>query len=392
MLKLRDWHISVPEGGVTVGFEGDNLMYRLEIDSDLGPEWLVKLDIQRGGAWDIIALEREGTKLYVDLTREMLGRHGAYTAQIRGMNGELEAHSERFYLRVRESVNALEGFPPCLPTELRQVEEKMEKMLETAETMGDDRYLKLTGGEIWDGNSGKSVLITQDSILAYEETGLCGEIFAGGIGVGGPILWIDIGQYTGGMYMVDQETGASAMLIPGLMELTDNSGHSVQIVSTAEGMQVLGNNSVYGLRDPEREDAAATKRYVDNTFLPRNGGVILEPESGYQINIMEPVEEYFTLPFEVWDNFSECMTGVGTGYIIFHDKKNNEWLIAESNDGRFLFYKLDQDKNTVPVVLTGVAAPEDDSDAVNKGYVDDTVAAAVGDIAAVLDAINGEVI
>lgn len=49
------------------------------------------------------------------------------------------------------------------------------------------------------------------------------------------------------------------------------------------------------------------------------------------------------------------------------------------------------DSAGVDVLISGLGRPRTDSDAANKKYVDDTVAAAVGDIAAALDAINGEV-
>lgn len=134
MLELKSWRVNVPPGEDRIGFAGEHLAHRLEINGDLGPEWSVKLELQRDGRRNVIALEREETLLYVDLTRDMMGEPGLYTAQLRGMRGEVEAHSDLFFLRVSRSVGGLEGFPPCLPSELRQLERKMEDLLVKAET------------------------------------------------------------------------------------------------------------------------------------------------------------------------------------------------------------------------------------------------------------------
>ena len=135
MLRLENWHVTVPPGEEGIGFAGENLAHRLELCVDIGPEWSVKLEIQKDGKRNVIALDREGALLYVDLTRDMMAEPGIYTAQLRCMQGETEAHSDLFFLRVLRSVGGLEGFPPCLPSELRQLEQKMENMLAQTEAV-----------------------------------------------------------------------------------------------------------------------------------------------------------------------------------------------------------------------------------------------------------------
>lgn len=147
MLKLRNWHVVTPDGGVAIGYEGDNLSYRLEIDSDTGPEWRMMLDVQKGEDIKTIDLERDGAMLCVDLTWDMLGRRGLYTAQIRGINGNRVAHSERFFIRVRESVGRHGGCRPWMPSEFLQMECRMEELLARAEDAAERAEEACSGGE-----------------------------------------------------------------------------------------------------------------------------------------------------------------------------------------------------------------------------------------------------
>ncbi len=131
MLTVQDWKITVPEEEGRVGFQGDNLTRRLEFQTDIPPEWTVKLDVRKGNKVNVIALAREEDRLYVDLTRDMLPASGLWSAQLRGVNGDLVRHSDLFLLYVYESVNAADEFP-ALPSEMAQLERQMDEAVEKA--------------------------------------------------------------------------------------------------------------------------------------------------------------------------------------------------------------------------------------------------------------------
>ncbi len=133
MLTVQNWRVTTPEGGEWLGYQGENLVSRLEVRGDIGPEWEVKLDLRRDGRVDIFALERQGDTLYVDVTREMLWGNGVYTAQLRGLAGDKIKNSNLFFLHVGKSVNATEGFPPAVPSELIQVERRLKDYVRAAQ-------------------------------------------------------------------------------------------------------------------------------------------------------------------------------------------------------------------------------------------------------------------
>lgn len=124
-MTMKDWIVTVPYQENVIGYERDHLFRRLEIQTDLGPEWAVKLDVRKDGKANVIDLERAENVLYVDLTREMLGADGLYAAQLRGLRGETVAHSNLFTLIVADAINGIDQFPPQIPSELAQLEKRL---------------------------------------------------------------------------------------------------------------------------------------------------------------------------------------------------------------------------------------------------------------------------
>lgn len=132
MITMINWIVESTVRDSLIGYERDHLARRLKIGTDLGPEWALKLDLDRDGKKNVVDLEREGDVLYVDLTRDMLAGDGHYRAQLRGLSGEVVRHSNVFWLVVSSSINAIDSFPPLEPTEMAQMEERVTKAKDEA--------------------------------------------------------------------------------------------------------------------------------------------------------------------------------------------------------------------------------------------------------------------
>lgn len=124
MLYLKDWRVCTPPG-FSLGFEGDNLAVTLALDTDLPEGWDLKLDVEKEGKKNIIQLERSGQVYSVQLTSSMLASGGLYLLQVRGTLGEQIRHSNQFYAAVHHSINAVDAFPPSLPSEFEQMEDRL---------------------------------------------------------------------------------------------------------------------------------------------------------------------------------------------------------------------------------------------------------------------------
>ena len=137
MIRMKDWKVFCPESDRILGHVGDNLLRRLEIETDTGPEWSVVLDFEKGSGKNVAAMSQTDNILWVDLTDEMLGKNGTYTAQLRGMCGEKVAHSNLFTLIINRSINAIDSFPPLKPSEIAQLEAEMNRLKAEAALSAD---------------------------------------------------------------------------------------------------------------------------------------------------------------------------------------------------------------------------------------------------------------
>ncbi len=137
MIRMKDWKVFCPETDRVLGHVGDNLLRRLEIETDTGPEWSVVLDFEKGSGKNVAAMSRTDNILWIDLTDEMLGKNGTYTAQLRGINGEKVAHSNLFTLIINRSINAIDSFPPLKPSEIAQLEAEMNRLKAEAAMAAD---------------------------------------------------------------------------------------------------------------------------------------------------------------------------------------------------------------------------------------------------------------
>lgn len=179
-------------------------------------------------------------------------------------------------------------------------------------------------------------------------------------------------------------------------EVIEGTGATVPTLEFSDGMMGYPGIILSGVNEPTQDYDAANKKYVDSGFLRLGGGSL---SNGYsKVNIFSPEEELFANPLEVWTGYSggnKDMVSLGYTTIMFHRiiASKKYWSVIDgSNDGFIQVYKMDENGNDTPIIIRGVDTPEKDTDATNKKYVDEAIAAAVGDISAVLDAINGEVV
>lgn len=124
MLYMKDWEVCAPPG-FSLGFEGDNGATVLEVSTDLTEEWDLKVDVEKDGEKNIIQLTRTGMVYSALLTASMLADDGTYAMQVRGTLGDYVRHSNLFYATVFRSINAVDFFPPPLPSEFEQMEDRL---------------------------------------------------------------------------------------------------------------------------------------------------------------------------------------------------------------------------------------------------------------------------
>lgn len=133
MIRMKDWKVFVPEVDRKIGHETDNKLRRLRIECDLDGSWAVFLDVEMGGAKNTISLDLDDGILSTDLTAEMLPKDGFVIAQVRGINGDVVAHSNEFRLEVGRSINAIEAFEITEPSAIAQMEARVAAMKVAAE-------------------------------------------------------------------------------------------------------------------------------------------------------------------------------------------------------------------------------------------------------------------
>ena len=125
MIKLRNWKVFIPSSDQMLGYEGDHLLRRLEIETDIDDSWAVMLDLEKDGQKNVISLDLDDGILSAELTRDMLRTDGTYTAQLRGSCGDIVAHSNQFHLVVYGSINAVDAFPETGPSYMEALEKRL---------------------------------------------------------------------------------------------------------------------------------------------------------------------------------------------------------------------------------------------------------------------------
>lgn len=144
-----------------------------------------------------------------------------------------------------------------------------------------------------------------------------------------------------------------------------------------------------------------TQAEADKRYLQLSGGKMT---NGFEIATKTGRILIFpsSVAFENSDATGE--SGLGFGYLWWINYEYNDWqgisLSAEFGIGRdhpdqeeMPYFAFTEDMGLFDGVLVrGVLAPISDLDAANKKYVDDSISAQIGNINAILDSINGEVV
>lgn len=133
MLQMNNWAVNVPKGEESIGYDGENLVYRLQIQTDSPSEWAYKLDIRySNGKKNFLDLNYTDGVLWTDIKREMLVP-GSAKAQVRATLGEQEKHSNIFGLRIDQSIRAVNAFSGLEPSAFEQMEQRMSELKLAAE-------------------------------------------------------------------------------------------------------------------------------------------------------------------------------------------------------------------------------------------------------------------
>ena len=116
MLTLNNWRLEVPDCQRSIGYEGENRARRLEIQADIGPEWVCWLCMEYSdGTTTALPLERSGDVLWAELTRAYLSIPGPLLVSLRAQSGDVVRKSGTASLFVARSIcgNA-EELPPAV--------------------------------------------------------------------------------------------------------------------------------------------------------------------------------------------------------------------------------------------------------------------------------------
>ena len=119
-------------GDRIIGFQLNNLVNRFEatVDTDESWEYQLKIYMHIPKKYNIINLNRDkkdNTKIFVDLTRDMMPYEGRYTLQFFGRKNDQAYHTGKFDVWVEDSLNP-EGHFCSIPSEFYQFEEKIKEI------------------------------------------------------------------------------------------------------------------------------------------------------------------------------------------------------------------------------------------------------------------------
>lgn len=133
MITMQNWHVHVPDDEQSIGYLGENLVFRLEILTDAPPDWVYRLDLKYGsGHKNFLLLNYTDGVLWVDISRDNL-ENGRLKAQIRALRDEQEKHSNMFDLIVFNSIQAVKEFEPSEPSAFEQLEQRLNQLQQNAE-------------------------------------------------------------------------------------------------------------------------------------------------------------------------------------------------------------------------------------------------------------------
>ncbi len=133
MITMSSWVLSVPAADQELGFEGENLVHTLTIQTDTGPEWVYRIELAyANGKVDILLPAYKDGILTAELRWTELCVPGTVTVQVRGTRGYKVKLSTIAVMYIREAINATEVFNTGMPTEFEQLESDLYAARESA--------------------------------------------------------------------------------------------------------------------------------------------------------------------------------------------------------------------------------------------------------------------
>lgn len=177
-LQMRNWRVDLSHI-LFLGFKGDSHAETFTLLTDFEEDFDLKLDVELEGQKNIIQLFKTADKTYsVTLTRDMTGANGIYKAQIRGTLGETVKHSNIFALCIGDSINAEKSFPPSLPSEFEQTENRINELNNNPPKASDTGFWEIYDTEtkqyvqsdipLPEGKEGKAATVKVGSVTEGE--------------------------------------------------------------------------------------------------------------------------------------------------------------------------------------------------------------------------------
>ncbi len=146
-LQMRNWRVDLSHI-LFLGFKGDSHAETFTLLTDFEEDFDLRLDVELEGQKNIIQLFKTADRTYsVTLTRDMTGANGIYKAQIRGTLGETVKHSNIFALCIGDSINAEKSFPPSLPSEFEQAENRIRELNNNPPKASDTGFWEIYDAE-----------------------------------------------------------------------------------------------------------------------------------------------------------------------------------------------------------------------------------------------------
>ena len=152
MITISDWTVNVPFEDRKVGYSGENRVSCIEIallDGDYSSFSTYTLEIAASMACsNILELTKSDGSLKVEILQSFGLPEGTIRCQVVGVNGEgAKKKSNTFTLKVIHSINAASQYPPVLPSEFHQMEERIYELNQHPPIPGESGFWMLWNTE-----------------------------------------------------------------------------------------------------------------------------------------------------------------------------------------------------------------------------------------------------
>ncbi|WP_286167233.1 hypothetical protein [Clostridium sp. J1101437_171009_A5] len=152
MITISDWTVNVPFEDRKVGYSGENRVSCIEIallDGDYSSFSTYTLEIAASMAYsNILELTKSDGSLKVEILESFGLPEGTIRCQVVGVNGEgAKKKSNTFTLKVIHSINAASQYPPVLPSEFHQMEERIYELNQHPPIPGESGFWMLWNTE-----------------------------------------------------------------------------------------------------------------------------------------------------------------------------------------------------------------------------------------------------